>query len=100
MFVDSPLQVGMASAISSLAKEQASLVHDLYDGAGAGSKVDVLVCTPGRLMEHIAGTPGFTLRDLRFVVIDEADRLLARDFTSWIVPLCQAVDDQRRVVFH
>ncbi len=48
------------------------------------SAVDVLVCTPGRLVDHCDNTPGFTLQHLRFLVIDEADRLLSQSYHGWI----------------
>ncbi|AEO71847.1 uncharacterized protein THITE_2124694 [Thermothielavioides terrestris NRRL 8126] len=48
------------------------------------SKVDVLICTPGRLVEHINKTPGFTLDYVRWLVIDEADKLLAQDYQQWL----------------
>jgi ATP-dependent RNA helicase DDX51/DBP6 len=35
---------------------------------GGSSKVDVLICTPGRLMDHLHGTPNFSLQHLRFLV--------------------------------
>lgn len=44
---------------------------------------DVLVATPGRLVEHLDSTRGFTLRHLRFWVIDEADRLLSEAYQDW-----------------
>lgn len=47
------------------------------------SKIDILVCTPGRLVEHIKSTPGFTLADINWLVIDEADRLLDQSFQQW-----------------
>lgn len=34
-----------------------------------------LVATPGRLMDHIEKTPGFSLEHLKFLIVDEADRL-------------------------
>ncbi|KAF7184942.1 ATP-dependent RNA helicase dbp6, partial [Pseudocercospora fuligena] len=40
------------------------------------SAVDLLVATPGRLMEHISNTSGFTLTHVQWLVIDEADKLL------------------------
>jgi ATP-dependent RNA helicase DDX51/DBP6 len=46
-----------------LAVEQAVLGVTEGDGA-----VDVLVCTPGRLVDHLDQTPGFTLQNLRCVV--------------------------------
>eukprot|EP00934_Nitzschia_sp_Nitz4_P006137 Nitzschia sp. Nitz4//scaffold235_size30605//3561//5864//NITZ4_007971-RA/size30605-processed-gene-0.71-mRNA-1//1//CDS//3329543441//6127//frame0 len=52
--------------------------------AGGLSAVDVLVCTPGRLLDHCDNTPGFTLQHLRFLVIDEADRLLSQSYHGWI----------------
>ncbi|KAK4238828.1 P-loop containing nucleoside triphosphate hydrolase protein [Achaetomium macrosporum] len=48
------------------------------------SKVDILICTPGRLVEHITKTPGFTLDYVRWLVVDEADKLLAQDFQQWL----------------
>lgn len=38
--------------------------------------VTVLVCTPGRLLDHLKTTEAFHLVNLRWLVLDEADRLL------------------------
>lgn len=51
---------------------------------GGSSKLDILIATPGRLMDHLASTPNFTLQHLRFLVIDEADRLLNQSFQNWL----------------
>jgi ATP-dependent RNA helicase DDX51/DBP6 len=85
------IQVGLASGAASLGKEQASIVQNA-DGV-LQSSIDVLVTTPGRLMEHLGSTPGFGVWDLKFLVVDEADRLLASDFNQWMAPLWQAIDD-------
>lgn len=53
------------------------------------SKVDVLICTPGRLVEHIEQTPGFNLDYVRWLVVDEADKLLAQSFQGWLDILLQ-----------
>jgi ATP-dependent RNA helicase DDX51/DBP6 len=45
---------------------------------------DLLVATPGRLMTHVNGTPGFSLSFLKFMVIDEADRLLRQSYHEWV----------------
>lgn len=37
---------------------------------------DILVATPGRLVEHLSHTLGFNLVHLRWLIIDEADKLL------------------------
>ncbi|KAI9737613.1 MAG: ATP-dependent RNA helicase ddx51 [Claussenomyces sp. TS43310] len=47
-------------------------------------KVDVLISTPGRLVEHLKSTPGFTLEHLRWLIIDEADKLLDQSFQQWL----------------
>ncbi len=47
------------------------------------SKVDILICTPGRLVKHINETSGFTLDFVRWLVIDEADKLLGQSFNQW-----------------
>ena len=46
--------------------------------------VDILVCTPGRLMMHLDETPGFSLKYLKFLVVDEADRLLSERYQNWV----------------
>lgn len=51
---------------------------------GGTSSIDILVCTPGRLMDHLDKTPGFTLQHLRFLVIDEADRLMNQSYQNWV----------------
>lgn len=51
---------------------------------GYSSNVNILVATPGRLVEHISSTHGFSLKFLRFLIIDEADRLLAEPYFGWL----------------
>ena len=48
------------------------------------SNVDILVCTPGRLVDHVNSTNGFTLQNVQWLVIDEADRLLDESFQQWV----------------
>ena len=48
------------------------------------SAIDILVCTPGRLVDHIRNTKHFHLHDVDFLVIDEADRLLDESFQEWL----------------
>jgi ATP-dependent RNA helicase DDX51/DBP6 len=54
--------------------------------------VDILICTPGRLVEHIKTTPGFSLRDTEWLVIDEADRLLDHNFQDWVDVVLPALE--------
>ena len=43
--------------------------------------------TPGRLVDHLQNTKGFNLRSLRYLVMDEADRILNMDFETEVVTL-------------
>lgn len=40
------------------------------------------VATPGRLIDHLENTKGFNLRALKYLVMDEADRILNMDFET------------------
>ena len=40
------------------------------------------VATPGRLVDHLENTKGFNLRSLKYLVMDEADRILNMDFET------------------
>lgn len=55
------------------------------------SQVDILICTPGRLVEHIRATKGFCLDNLEWLVIDEADRLLDQSFQEWVETVTSAL---------
>ena len=43
-------------------------------------RMNVLVCTPGRLLQHMDSTPDFSCDNLQVLVLDEADRLLDMGF--------------------
>lgn len=38
--------------------------------------LNILVCTPGRLLQHMLETPNFNCPELQVLVLDEADRIL------------------------
>ncbi|CAL1716551.1 unnamed protein product [Somion occarium] len=85
------LKIGTATGQHSFAHEQVQLVGDTSTYLqGGSSKVDILICTPGRLIDHLNGTPNFSLQHLRFLVIDEADRLLAQSFQDWLARVLAA----------
>lgn len=60
--------------------------------AAGRSHIDVLVCTSGRLLDHLQFTEGFTLQHLRFLVLDEADRLLGNAYHGWVRLLIQSIN--------
>lgn len=42
--------------------------------------VNLLIATPGRLLDHLQNTKGFVFNNLRALIIDEADRILEIGF--------------------
>lgn len=44
---------------------------------------DIFITTPGRLVDHLTNS-SISLRNLKFLVLDEADRLLNQSFQNWI----------------
>ncbi|RXG73804.1 ATP-dependent RNA helicase DDX51 [Armadillidium vulgare] len=71
------LKIGKAFSDENFINEQKQLVTKVYDTYY--SKIDILVATPGRLLDHITNTIGLDFTQLRFLVFDEADKLLAGD---------------------
>jgi len=41
---------------------------------------DIVIATPGRLIDHIKNTPTFSLESIEVLILDEADRMLAESF--------------------
>lgn len=56
----------------------------------------IVVSTPGRLLDHLSNTKGFSLRTLKFLVLDEADKLLNQEFEKSIDEILKALPRDRR----
>jgi ATP-dependent RNA helicase DDX47/RRP3 len=61
-------------------------------------KPHVIVATPGRLVDHLQNTKGFSLRSLKFLVMDEADRMLSMDFEEEINKILSCLPTDRRTM--
>jgi ATP-dependent RNA helicase DDX51/DBP6 len=97
------LSVGLAVGQTSIAAEAAELVEvskkmvhsfgtlEHCQKANVASRVDILVATPGRLMDHFRSTPGFTIGDLQYLVVDETDRLLRQAYQDWLPNVLQVI---------
>lgn len=57
---------------------------------GYCSLADIIVATPGRLADHISKTPGFSLTQLRFLIVDEADRMIDDMHQNWLNQVVKA----------
>lgn len=49
---------------------------DVAEEAALVAGLNILVATPGRLLQHLDETPGFDPGSLQVLVLDEADRIL------------------------
>lgn len=61
-----------------------------------GKKPHIIVATPGRLLDHLENTKGFSLRALKHLVMDEADRLLDLDFGPILDKILKVIPRERR----
>ncbi|MEE6487871.1 hypothetical protein FKM82_015066 [Ascaphus truei] len=64
-------------------------------------KPHIVIATPGRLADHIRSSNTFSMKKIRFLVLDEADRLLEQgctDFTKDLEVILGAVPAQRQTL--
>jgi len=85
------LKTALLAGQHSFEDEQKVLVKQQLNESWISS-IDIVVCTPGRLVEHISRTPGFSLTHLRYLVIDEADRIIDEFKQDWLNILDNAID--------
>lgn len=57
--------------------------------------VNILVATPGRLLDHLQNTLSFKYDKLKYLVLDEADRLLDMGFEQQVSQILQALDKKK-----
>jgi ATP-dependent RNA helicase DDX27 len=62
------------------------------------ARPDVVVATPGRLLDHVTNSAGVTLDDVEFLVLDEADRLLDLGFQDEVHELIRACPSERQTM--
>ena len=60
--------------------------------------VNILVATPGRLLDHLQNTKGFVFKNLKCLVIDEADRILEIGFEEEINQIVKALPNKRQTM--
>jgi ATP-dependent RNA helicase DDX10/DBP4 len=83
--------------------------HDFSAGLVIGGKdlkfewsrvadCNILVCTPGRLLQHLDENPAFSLDQLQLLVLDEADRCLDLGFSTAINSIVAALPAARQTL--
>ncbi|KAI1418780.1 P-loop containing nucleoside triphosphate hydrolase protein [Xylaria sp. FL1777] len=61
-----------------------------------GKGINLLVATPGRLLDHLQNTQGFVYKNLRTLVIDEADRILEVGFEDEMRQIIKVLPSEKR----
>ncbi|EGD78591.1 hypothetical protein PTSG_09283 [Salpingoeca rosetta] len=62
------------------------------------ARPDVIVATPGRLVDHIENTPGFDLSTVEILILDEADRLLELGFEDHLKSIVKSCKPDRQTM--
>ena len=60
--------------------------------------VNLLVATPGRLLDHLQNTKGFVFHSLSVLVIDEADRILEIGFEEEVRQIVKLLPKERQTM--
>ncbi|BGP45704.1 ATP-dependent RNA helicase [Rhodotorula kratochvilovae] len=58
--------------------------------------VNLLIATPGRLLDHLQNTKGFVFNNLRALIIDEADRILEIGFEDEMRQIIKLLPKENR----
>ncbi|GMH20152.1 hypothetical protein Nepgr_021993 [Nepenthes gracilis] len=111
---------GVGSIIISPTRELASQLFDVLNSVGkfhgfsAGlliggrkgvdtekervNELNIVVCTPGRLLQHMDETPNFECSELQVLVLDEADRILDIGFKKALNSIVSQLPKQRQTL--
>jgi ATP-dependent RNA helicase RhlE len=99
------LAAQILAALDAMAVHTPVTAAAIYGGVGMAPQehamragVDVLVATPGRLLDHL-NAPYANLKNVEFLVLDEADRMLDMGFLPDIKRILKHVPTKRQTLF-
>ena len=99
------LAAQILTALDAMAVHTPITAAAIYGGVGMAPQehamragVDVLIATPGRLLDHLSA-PYANLRNIEFLVLDEADRMLDMGFLPDIKRILKLVPTKRQTLF-
>ncbi|KAF2119870.1 P-loop containing nucleoside triphosphate hydrolase protein [Lophiotrema nucula] len=62
------------------------------------TRPDVVICTPGRFIDHMRNTAAFHVENLEILVLDEADRMLEEGFESQLSEILTTIPKSRQTM--
>lgn len=98
----------LAIQVCDVGKKIAHYVNNLSFGLAVGglnlrqqeqqlkTRPDIVVATPGRLIDHIRNSPSFSIDSLEVLVVDEADRMLDEGFQVELTEILSLIPKHKR----
>uniref|UniRef100_A0A9J8C6M1 ATP-dependent RNA helicase n=1 Tax=Cyprinus carpio carpio TaxID=630221 RepID=A0A9J8C6M1_CYPCA len=71
---------------------------DLKDESEKIHRTNIIICTPGRLLQHMDETATFHASDLHMLVLDEADRILDMGFADTLNAIIENLPKTRQTL--
>ncbi|KAI8087481.1 P-loop containing nucleoside triphosphate hydrolase protein [Thamnidium elegans] len=62
------------------------------------ARMNILVCTPGRLLQHMDQSVGFTCDNLQMLILDEADRIMDMGFQNTMNAIIENLPPHRQTL--
>lgn len=62
------------------------------------TKMNIVVCTPGRILQHLSQTAAFNVDTLKMLVLDEADRILDMGFQREVDAILDYLPRERQTM--
>ena len=70
----------------------------LQEEQDALARMNIVVCTPGRILQHLSQTAAFNVDNLKMLVLDEADRILDMGFQKDVDAILEYLPKERQTL--
>ncbi|TKA66574.1 ATP-dependent RNA helicase DBP4 [Friedmanniomyces simplex] len=70
----------------------------LREERDALARMNIVVCTPGRILQHLSQTAAFNVDNMRMLVLDEADRILDMGFSRDLDAIIEYLPPDRQTL--